>query len=83
MPETPVSVACSADLIAFGRGWDVGRADVRALLGGYCTTRGGASRCSASDRAGPGAEHDIAQMCCANARARHAQPELTLIVRLA
>ena len=78
MPESPGS-AHVAELIEFGRGWD---ANAPMLV--HCWA--GISRSTASafailcDKAGPGAEHDIAQLL--RERAPHAQPN-KLIVRLA
>jgi len=78
MPESPAS-AHVAELIAFGRGWD---ATAPMLV--HCWA--GISRSTAAaftllcDRAGPGAEQDIAQRL--RERAPHAQPN-RLIVRLA
>jgi len=78
MPESP-GHAHVAELIEFGRGWD---ASAPMLV--HCWA--GISRSTAAaftllcDRAGPGAEHDIAEML--RERAPHAQPN-RLIVRLA
>lgn len=78
MPESP-GHAHVEELIAFGRGWDAG-----APMLVHCWA--GISRSTAAaytllcDRAGPGAEQDIAQML--RERAPHAQPN-RLIVRLA
>lgn len=64
------------DLIAFGRGWDA-----KAPMIVHCWA--GISRSTAAtytllcDRAGPGAEHDIAQTL--RARAPHAQPNKLLV----
>ena len=78
MPESPANTHVD-ELIAFGRGWD---ASAPMLV--HCWA--GISRSTAAaftllcDRAGPGAEHDIAQVL--RERAPHAQPN-RLIVRLA
>ena len=78
MPESP-GHAHVAELIEFGRGWD---ASAPMLV--HCWA--GISRSTAAaftllcDRAGPGAEQDIAEML--RERAPHAQPN-RLIVRLA
>lgn len=78
MPESPVS-AHVEDLLTFGRNWDA-----RAPMLVHCWA--GISRSTAAaytllcDRAGPGAEQDIAQIL--RERAPHAQPN-RLIVRLA
>jgi len=78
MPESP-GRAHVAELIEFGRGWD---ASAPMLV--HCWA--GISRSTAAaftllcDRAGPGAEQDIAEML--RERAPHAQPN-RLLVRLA